>query len=45
MLNYAGEILRNLDEEPSGNTALSYIGNILSLVYFATPLIQIIGVN
>ena len=42
MLNYAGEILRNLDEEPSGNTALSYIGNILSLVYSATPLIQII---
>ena len=43
MLKYAGEILRNLDEEePSGNEALSYIGNIFSLVYFATPLIQII---
>ena len=43
MLKYAGEVLRNLDEEqPSGNVALSYIGNIFSLVYFATPLIQII---
>lgn len=43
MLKYAGDILRNLDEEePSGNEALSYIGNIFSLVYFATPLIQII---
>ena len=38
------EILRNLDETrtPPGNEALSYIGNILSLAYFATPLIQII---
>jgi hypothetical protein len=38
-------MLRNLDEEqqqPSGNEALSYIGNIFSLIYFATPLIQII---
>ena len=42
MSNYVGEILRNLDEEPSGNEALSYIGNIISLVYFSTPLIQII---
>jgi hypothetical protein len=38
------EILRNLDETrtPQGNEALSYIGNILSIAYFATPLIQII---
>ena len=38
------DIIRNLDEArvPPGNEALSYIGNILSLAYFATPLIQII---
>ena len=38
------EIIRNLDEsrKPPANEALAYIGNILSLAYFVTPLIQII---
>lgn len=40
-------ILRSLEEEaekrePSANSALSYLGNIFSMIYFATPLIMII---
>jgi hypothetical protein len=44
MIKNAGEILRMLaeEEEPKSVTALSYIGNIFSLAFFATPLIQII---
>ena len=44
MLKYAGEILRMLadEEEPKSITALGYVGNIFSLAFFATPLIQII---
>jgi hypothetical protein len=43
MIKNAGDILRMLaEEEPKSVTALSYIGNIFSLAFFATPLIQII---
>ena len=44
MFENAVEILRILAEEkdPKSVVALSYIGNIFSLAYFATPLIQII---
>ena len=43
MIQNAGDILRMLaEEEPKSVTALSYIGNIFSLAFFATPLIQII---
>jgi hypothetical protein len=44
MLKYAGEILRMLadEEEPKSVTVLGYVGNIFSLAFFATPLIQII---
>ena len=43
-MEYVKGIVRNLEEErvPPGNEALSYIGNILSLAYFTSPLIQII---
>ena len=43
-MEYIKGIVRRLDEErvPPGNEALSYIGNILSLAYFTSPLIQII---
>ena len=44
MFKNAVEFLRNLaeEEEPKSVTALNYIGNIFSLAFFATPLIQII---
>ena len=44
MFKYAIEILRNLaeEEDPKSVVALGYIGNIFSLAFFATPLIQII---
>ena len=43
MFENAGQILRMLaDDEPTSVKALSYIGNIFSLGFFATPLIQII---
>jgi glucan phosphoethanolaminetransferase (alkaline phosphatase superfamily) len=46
MFQYVQDISRGLEEtekrEPPANLALSYIGNIFSLVYFITPLIQII---
>ena len=49
MLNFVSGIVRNLEGEeqtetriPSGDVALQYIGNIFSLAYFITPLIQII---
>ena len=44
MIKNAGEILRMLadEEEPKSITALGYVGNIFSLAFFATPLIQII---
>ena len=44
MFKNAGEILRMLadEEEPKSITALGYVGNIFSLAFFATPLIQII---
>lgn len=43
-MEYVKGIVRNLEEDrvPPGNEALSYIGNILSLAYFTSPLIQII---
>ena len=44
MFKNAVEILRTLveEEEPKSVVALKYIGNIFSLAFFATPLIQII---
>jgi uncharacterized protein with PQ loop repeat len=49
MLNFVSGIVRNLEGEqqsetrkPTGDNAVTYIGNIFSLAYFATPLIQII---
>lgn len=43
MFENAVKILRNLSEEdPKSVVALGYIGNIFSLAFFATPLIQII---
>lgn len=42
MLKNVGGILRMLEEEPKSIVALSYVGNIFSLAFFATPLIQII---
>ena len=49
MLNFVSGIVRNLEGEqqsetrkPTGDDAVTYIGNIFSLAYFATPLIQII---
>lgn len=45
MFKYAGDVLRMLEEKEEPVTAieaLGYIGNIFSLAFFATPLIQII---
>ena len=49
MIQYVEELFRRLAEEqaqekrePPANKALSWIGNIFSAIYFATPLIQII---
>ena len=46
MIKNVGNILRTLQEEqeePSGAiTALTYVGNMFSLIYFVTPLIQVI---
>ena len=44
MFKNAVEILRTLveEEDPKSVVALKYIGNIFSLAFFATPLIQII---